>query len=86
MASLSELCRGLSVPSIDITPIATTKHLNSFIRFNYPYSKYKWGDTRFNYASMTPYILANKLLNKWVKLSHSLERKTMGYVSIKLIF
>ena len=43
-----------------------------------------WGDTRFNYASMTPYILANKLLNKWVKLSHSLERKMMGYVSIKL--
>ena len=86
MASLSEMCRGLSVPSIDISPHS---HNLRKIRFVYPSSSMhrSWrGLTRFNHINTTPYIPTNKLVNKWVKLSHSLERKMMGYVSIKLFF
>ena len=82
MASLSEMCRGLSVPSIDVVP-------HSRFIFVYPSSsmhphRSNLRATLFNYMSTTQWIPINKLVNKWVKLSHSLERKMMGYVSIKL--
>ena len=81
MASISELCRGLYVPSIEVTP-TSSKHI--IFRFIYPFTHYKEGFTRFNFESRPPYMTTP--LNKWVKLSHSLERKMNGYVSIKLIF
>ena len=82
MASLSEMCRGLSVPSIDVVP-------HSRFIFVYPSSsmhphRSNLRGTSFNHLSSTPWIPIDKLVNKWVKLSHSLERKMMGYVSIKL--
>ena len=84
MASLSEMCRGLSVPSIDVVP-------HSRFIFVYPSSsmhphRSNLRGTSFNHLSSTPWIPIDKVVNKWVKLSHSLERKMMGYVSIKLFF
>ena len=85
MASLSEMCRGLSVPSIDIVPI---NHKIRMIGFVYPWSHMHPNNpnlrlTKFNFWS-TRNFPTNNLVNRWVKLSHSLERKMMGYVSIKL--
>ena len=91
MDSLSELCRGFSVPSIDIL---ARGDVISDIHFGFPYTYFQNSNSKISMNAITNFRRQFAVNTKWVppfnihkrqvKLSLSLERKLNGYVSIKL--
>ena len=93
MASISELCRGLSIPSINVFRNVFNGQKRDNIFFVFPSLKilprtdnrYNRYNSNQNFAHFShiwkPY---NTLVNRWVKLSFAVERQLTGYVSIKL--
>ena len=96
MASISELCRGLSIPSINVFRNLAHRQKRDNILFVFPrllimsrtdnrYNRYN----SYQHFAQNSHIWkpANKqfgLANKWVKLSIAVERQLTGYVSVKL--
>ena len=94
MASISELCRGLSIPSINVfrNVFNGQKRDNIFFVFPslliMPYMiDRRYGRNNFYQNFALPWHIwkpYNTLVNRWVKLSIAVERQMPGYVSIKL--
>ena len=84
MDSLSELCRGFSVASIDV--LAQAHMISGYIRFEFPHIYFNSRIPMNTYANFRRQFFVNlgKGGRRRVKLSLSLERKLNGYVSIKL--
>ena len=98
MASISELCRGLFVPSIYVykdrwrgNHISYPWKKRDNILFLFPRHymasnpanrHHTLGSTRFDNQKHIQ-LADNKITYRWVKLSISLERQLTGYVSIK---
>ena len=92
MASISELCRGLFVPSAyknQVKSGITKKYeKKDNILFVFPHHTMKpdmttLGRTDFKFFKHIQ-LAENKITNRWVKLSIGVERQLTGYVSIKL--